>query len=196
RSRARTTFTDRHSIFCEMAISTRGIFLLLLPTSSSAISSAAVLAAAIVKNKLFFFGAYQGTQLRNVTQANSATVPTAAQRAGDFSSIPVQLVNPFTAVPFPSNQVPVADFAPASAKLLTLIPPAIDSSGVIQYSSSDNEHENQFLTRADYDLNKHRIYGGYFFSRYGRDAVIPTQNILSPKTCLDLFYQGAAVGDT
>src|SRR5205085_1517055 len=68
----------------------------------------------ILKNKLFFFGAYQGTQSRNVTQANSATVPTAAERSGDFSSIPRPLVNPFTNVPFPNNQIPVSDFAPAS----------------------------------------------------------------------------------
>lgn len=150
----------------------------------------------IVKNKLFFFGSYQGTQLRNVTQANSATVPTAAERAGDFSAIPRQLVNPFTGVPFPNNQIPIADFASASTKLLTVIPPAIDSTGVIQYSSPDSEHENQFLTRVDYDLNKHRIYGRYFYSRYGRDAVIPTQNILTSNRGLDLFYQGAAVSDT
>jgi Carboxypeptidase regulatory-like domain len=150
----------------------------------------------IVKNKLFFFGSYQGTQLRNVTQANSATVPTAAERAGDFSAIPRQLANPFTGVPFPNNQIPIADFASASTKLLTVIPPAIDSTGVIQYSSPDSEHENQFLTRVDYDLNKHRIYGRYFYSRYGRDAVIPTQNILTSNRGLDLFYQGAAVSDT
>jgi hypothetical protein len=150
----------------------------------------------IVKNKLFFFGSYQGTQLRNVTQANAATVPLAAELSGDFSSIPRQLVNPFTGVPFPNNQIPVSDFAPASVKLLSLVPQAIDTSGVVQYSSPDNEHENQFLTRVDYDLNKHRIYGRYFYSRYGRDAVIPTQNILTTNRGLDLFDQGAAVSDT
>lgn len=31
----------------------------------------------ILKNKLFFFGSYQGTQSRDVTEGNSATVPTA-----------------------------------------------------------------------------------------------------------------------
>ncbi len=150
----------------------------------------------ILKDKLFFFGSYQGTQSRNVTQANPAIVPTAAERAGDFSAIPRQLVNPFTGVPFPNNQIPVADFAPASAKLLTLIPQAVDSTGVIQYALPDNEHENQFLTRIDYDLKKHRIYGRYFYSRYGKDAVIGSQNILASNRGFDLFDQGAAVSDT
>jgi hypothetical protein len=150
----------------------------------------------IVKNKLFFFGSYQGTQLRNVTQANAATVPTAAERDGDFSSIPRALVDPFSGVPFVNNQIPVSDFAPASSKLLSLIPEPTGPNGVIQYSSPDNEHENQFLTRIDYDLNKHRIYGRYFYSRYGRDAVIGSQNILTSNRGLDLFDQGVSVSDT
>ncbi len=44
------------------------------------------------------------------------SVPTAAQLSGDFSSVNRQLVNPFTGVPFPNNQIPTTDFAPASVK--------------------------------------------------------------------------------
>jgi hypothetical protein len=150
----------------------------------------------ILKNKLFFFGAYQGTQSRNVTQANSATVPTAAERSGDFSSIPRPLVNPFTNVPFPNNQIPVSDFAPASVKLLSLIPEPTAAGGLAYYTLPENTHENQFLTRVDYDLSKHRIYGRYFYSRYGKDNVVGSQNVLTSNRGLDLFDQGAAVSDT
>ncbi len=76
----------------------------------------------IVKDKLFFFGSYQGTQSRDVTYGNSATVPTAAELSGDFSSISRQLVNPFTGAAFPNNQIPTSDFAPASVKILSLLP--------------------------------------------------------------------------
>ena len=41
----------------------------------------------IVKDKLFFFGSYQGTQIRNISEGNSAFVLTAAQAQGDFSSL-------------------------------------------------------------------------------------------------------------
>lgn len=149
----------------------------------------------IVRNKLFFFGSYQGTQSRNVTEGNSATVPSAAERAGDFSEISRQLVNPFTGAPFPNNQIPTSDFAPASLKILSLIPESAPG-GVIYYNLPDNEHENQFLTRIDYDLNKNRIYGRYFYSRYGKDAVVGNHNILTSNRGFDLFDQGAAVGDT
>lgn len=150
----------------------------------------------VIKNKLFFFGSYQGTQSRNVTQANSATVPTLAERSGDFSAIDSQLVDPFTGVPFANNQIPTASFAPASVKVLSLLPVPTAANGVTYYSNPNNQHENQFLTRADYDLNKHRIYGRYFYSRFGKDAVIGSQNILASNRGLDLFDQGASASDT
>lgn len=149
----------------------------------------------ILRNKLFFFGSYQGTQSRDVTQANSATVPTAAELSGDFSSINRQLVDPFTGAAYPNNQIPTSSFAPASIKILSLLPPPTPT-GVTYYSLPDNEHENQFLTRADYDLNKNRVYGRYFYSRYGTNAVIGTSNILTSTRGFDLFDQGAAASDT
>ena len=50
----------------------------------------------IVKDKLFFFGTYQGTQLRNIEADNTAFVLTPAQRAGDFSGLSQQLIDPVT----------------------------------------------------------------------------------------------------
>ncbi len=150
----------------------------------------------ILKNKLFFFGSYQGTQSRNISEGNSATVPSLAERSGDFSEIPRQLVNPFTGVSFPNNQIPVADFAPATVKLLSLIPEPNAPGNLVYYNLPDNEHENQFLTRIDYDQTKNRIFGRYFYSRYGKDATIGNQNILTSGRGFDLWDQGAAVGDT
>ena len=146
----------------------------------------------IIRNKLFFFGSYQGTQLRNVSEGNSATVPTDAQRNGDFSSTSRQLVNPFTGQPYVNNQIPTSSFAPASVKILSLLPQTASPSGIAYYALPDSEHENQFLTRVDYDLGKSRLYGRYFYSRYGKDPVIGSTNILTSNRGLDLFDQGAA----
>src|SRR5204862_3065479 len=41
----------------------------------------------IVKNRVFFFGGFQGTTIRADTSDNQAFVPTAAMLAGDFSSV-------------------------------------------------------------------------------------------------------------
>ena len=68
------------------------------------------------KHKTFFFGAYQGFRY-SLTQANEIIVPTAAELAGDESSWPTQIYNPFTTTadpnnpgqfirqPFPNNQI-------------------------------------------------------------------------------------------
>ena len=149
----------------------------------------------IIKDKLFFFGSYQGTQSRDVSYGNAAVVPTTAERNGDFSSIGRQLVNPFTGTPFANNQIPTSDFVPASVKIMSLLPTP-SPSGLTYYSLPDNEHENQFMTRADYDLSKHRIYGRYFYSRYGKDPVVGSSNILTSSRGFDLFDQGAAASDT
>jgi hypothetical protein len=150
----------------------------------------------IVKNKLFFFGSYQGTQSRNVAGGNSGTVPTPAERSGDFSSVSRQLYNPFTGAAFANNQIPTSDFAPASVKVLQLLPVPTTPNGVVHYDLPDNEHENQFLGRVDYNLTKHRIYGRYFSSSYGKDPVTGTQNILTSNRGYDLRDRGAAVTDT
>src|SRR5215510_2997594 len=59
----------------------------------------------IVKDKLFFFGSYQGTIQRSVSGASTAIMPTAAQRDGNFSALlpGTQLVDPITRQPFPGN---------------------------------------------------------------------------------------------
>ncbi len=40
----------------------------------------------IIRDKAFFFGSYQGTRIRNLQGGLSSFVPTAANRAGDFSA--------------------------------------------------------------------------------------------------------------
>ena len=150
----------------------------------------------IVKDKLFFFFSYQGTQVRNVSQGNSATVFTNSQRNGDFSALATQLKNPFTGAPYPNNQIPQSAFAPASARILQLIPAAATPDGVTYYNRPQNDHENQYLGRVDYNLTKQRIYGRYFYSRYGRDPVVGSTNIISSARGFDLWDQGAAFSHT
>lgn len=63
------------------------------------------------RNKTFFFFAYQGLRY-NQDASTLLLVPTAAQLAGDLSSFPSQIYNPFTTTstgqraPFPGNKIP------------------------------------------------------------------------------------------
>jgi hypothetical protein len=51
-----------------------------------------------------------------------ATVPTDAQRGGDFSALSGALINPSTGLPFTGNQIPQAMMSQASLALLRFIP--------------------------------------------------------------------------
>ena len=74
--------------------------------------------------KTFIFGNYSGSRSTNPYDVFS-TVPTAAERAGDFSSLlggpnPVQLLDPVTRAIIPNNQITAIN--PAAAQLLSFIP--------------------------------------------------------------------------
>ncbi|HTK29547.1 MAG TPA: TonB-dependent receptor [Vicinamibacterales bacterium] len=71
--------------------------------------------------RTFFFLNYTGNHSSNPYDAYS-TVPTLAERAGDFSAASRTIVNPATGQPFPNNQIPASSINPASQALLSLFP--------------------------------------------------------------------------
>ena len=100
------------------------------------------------KNRDFFFAFYEGFRNRQgITQA--ATVPTPAERAGDFSGLtdpqtgaPVPLINYFTGQQFPGNRIPQEQISPISQGLLQFYPlgniaPNLFSSTQILTNDSD-----------------------------------------------------------
>jgi hypothetical protein len=84
------------------------------------------------RDKTFIFGAYEGLRQQTPTTL-LATVPTDAQRNGDFSRTPQAIFNPFTTRlvngnyvrdPFPGNVIPAGLIDPVSQKLLAYYPHA------------------------------------------------------------------------
>ena len=82
----------------------------------------------IKKNKLFFFGSWEGMRERmNFTKIT--TVPTAAERAGDFSAYKVTLYDPATGnpdgtgrTPFLNNIIPANRQSPIAQQIQALLP--------------------------------------------------------------------------
>ena len=60
----------------------------------------------ILKDKLFFFGTYQGTKIRSAAQGTVAFVPTAAERTGNFAGSGIVVHDPTTGAAYPNNQLP------------------------------------------------------------------------------------------
>jgi hypothetical protein len=151
----------------------------------------------ILKDKLFFFGSYQGTILRSISGTSTAVVPTDAQRRGDFSALRTQLVDPATRQPFAGNQIPVDRLNPITGELLKGLPVPASSDGRIRFERPERESENQVLTRVDYQLTNHRIYGRYFLARYPIDPVMTTDTDFV-RTRIGYMYlnQGISAADT
>src|SRR5260221_13479532 len=88
----------------------------------------------IKKDRLFFFGTYQGTILRNVALGNSATVLTDPQRQGNFSGLNRQLLDPATGQPIAGNIIPASRIDPAAAKTLQYVPTSPRADAFINYN--------------------------------------------------------------
>ena len=75
----------------------------------------------ILKNRLFYFGTYQGTKIRSAAQGNVAFVPTAAERSGDFSGSGMTVKDPVTGMPFRATRFrQICSAHPRSTSSITL----------------------------------------------------------------------------
>jgi len=148
----------------------------------------------IKKGKLFFFGTYQGTRVRQAPEGAIAFVPTAAERNGDFSALcpqgftagicsspnGEQIVNPVTGAPYLNNQVPTSQFEKLSTNILQYIPLPNGPNGQLTYQSAPtNNNDDQFLVRIDYNRGKNQISGRYFFSNYDQPAQVNKTNLIA-----------------
>ncbi len=119
----------------------------------------------ILKNKMFFFFNYDGYRFVAGTNPVLYTIPTLAERQGDFSALPVPIYDPNTAQcvgnvctrqPFPGNIIPQDRISPISKFLESALPAPINSSIVNNYLGSFNSGNNQnlFLGKLDYAITK------------------------------------------
>jgi outer membrane receptor protein involved in Fe transport len=140
----------------------------------------ASLGGPIVKDKLFFFGDYQG--MRNSLSTSSLyTVPTDAFKQGNFSSLALTnpIFDPATGnadgtgrTQFANNIIPQSRLSPAAVNLLALLPeptnPSLDNNNYT-VSRPGTFDQNQFNTRLDYYVSpKTLIFGkfSYFNSNF------------------------------
>src|SRR6266496_831233 len=116
------------------------------------------------KDKTFFFMSYQAMRLRQGSPANS-TVPTPAQRDGDFSAPGLNTIyDPLTTVPnpsgggtirtpFPGKVIPKNKLAPQALFFLPYIPIPNTALGTAVYSPNQALRREEIMLRADRQLN-------------------------------------------
>ncbi|MGH9940171.1 MAG: carboxypeptidase-like regulatory domain-containing protein, partial [Blastocatellia bacterium] len=110
------------------------------------------LSGPIFRNKTFFFGTYERLSIYGLSEG-AATVPEAAFRQGNFSSLAAPLIDPSTGQPFPGNIIPANRINPVSKILLDKYIPAPNvGAREHRYSTSTSEISNQFDTRVDHNF--------------------------------------------
>ena len=125
----------------------------------------------IVKNKLFFFGSWEGTRERT-NYLMLSTVPTAAERNGDFSSYKTPIYDPTTGdstgkgrdLINSNNVIPASRISPIALALQNYLPLPNQSGTSSNYFSSGTQvlNRDNFDVKIDWNRTQnHRIFGKY-----------------------------------
>ncbi len=141
---------------------------------------------ALIKNRLFFFGDYQGTR-RSDGASVRLSVPTALVRSTcldsskplcDLSEYPQELFDPATGnvSQFTNNQIPRSRISPQAVNLLNLLPPPnVPGAGIIQNfiaSGAAKFNGDNFNIRIDHNATERlSIFGRYSFADFRQHIV-------------------------
>jgi Carboxypeptidase regulatory-like domain len=105
------------------------------------------------RNSTFFFADYEGRRVREgLTRITN--VPTALERAGDFSHSAVPAIDPFTQTPFPGNVIPQPYLNPVGLAIAALYPQPNRSAAGQNFVSSpaQRDRDDHFDVRVDHNL--------------------------------------------
>jgi len=136
-----------------------------------------------LKNRLFFFVAQEWVNYKAV-QTNTATVPTAKMRSGDFSELldpnnqffsgARTIINPATGVAFPGNIIPASLLSPTGLALLSAYPLPTEGfrsgSNNAIFSSENPQDQRKDNVRIDLRLNDKNQFT-YRYGKYNWTAV-------------------------
>jgi hypothetical protein len=124
----------------------------------------------LIQNGPFFFVGYQWIRSSNSVgnATNSYTVPTAAQRDGDFSSLATPIYNPGTGAPFPGNVIPPSLISPQAQALLKFYPmPNLLGSSIYNFQIPllTETHTESLNARLQKNIGNRNALQGFFVSQ-------------------------------
>lgn len=172
----------------------------------------------IIKNKLFYFGSYQGTRFSATNAGLSQFVPNAEERKGNFSFFSpgaatcapfntcFQLINPANGNPYPNNQVPVSPVAtfllggiplPNGAQLGLPGPPGFPNDNYFYNGLPTTQNTDEYLVKLDYSLSRNHLSGHYFRLKFSEPLVVasPTNTIQAVNDAETLVDNNVSVAD-
>jgi hypothetical protein len=155
----------------------------------------------IRRNQMFFFMAYDGYRDRRQTASVLTSIPTLAERRGDFSALPVPIYDPrttrpnpngtgFVRDPFPGNMIPADRISPISRYFQSFLPDPSNAGLQNNYlgGSLPIGFNNESVTgKVDLKLNT-RQQMSVLFSHGKRSQATPYRGGTNPQTALPLPY--------
>jgi trimeric autotransporter adhesin len=139
-----------------------------------------------------FYITYQGVQSRN-PYSSVSTVPTPAERMGDFSGLSNTIYDPLTGAPFPGNVIPTSRVNSASLGLLQYFPQP-SYTGIVQnyrnVTSTPNNNNNVGVRLNAPLSNKDRLT----FNVQYQDRVSATEQLFGYRDSATGYGLSAAAG--
>ena len=143
----------------------------------------------IIRDKLFFFGGFQQSNIRQDPSSSNAFVPTPAALRGDFSALDGAgcqskgvarvILDPSTNQPLPNQQISPSRFDPAAVALAKYLPVTADPCGKASYGIPVQSNESQYVARVDWIISpRQSLYGRYFLDGYHLAAFFDPHDIL------------------
>ncbi len=181
------------------ALNARGFFPALRPVEHQN-EFGLTIGGPILKNKLFFFGSYDGWRYRVTSATQFATVPTLKMRQGDFSELPVAIYDPLTTAAvtggfartaFVGNIIPANRLSAISKIYQSGLPAPTNSALQNNYLGSvpvsyDNNSVN---VKVDYNLTaNHRLSGLYTYGKRSQATPYRETSAGSPQSVFPLPY--------
>src|SRR5579871_4737160 len=168
----------------------------------------------IIKDKLFFFGGYQGTRIRATPAPQFATLPTLQMLSGDWSTISSPQCNGGRQItlkaPFVNNKIDPALYSSVATKMMMsgLLPIPTTPCGQLQFGMKPVTNENISLAKVDYQWSeKHSLFARYELAHLVDPPAFTAGNLLTTGQAVTGAYttypvvndwqtQSFAIGDT
>jgi len=132
----------------------------------------------IKKNKAFFFGGYDSYRFRSGSVPALQSIPTLAERTGDFGALPAVIYDPnsqvctagiCTRTPFANNVIPTDRISPVAKSLQSYLPAPQNGNIQNNYLTSLPVQVTTWNTTDKVDLNlsdKNRLFGMFSNGHY------------------------------
>jgi hypothetical protein len=125
----------------------------------------------IAKGKTFFFTSYSGLRQEETYYRNTAVVPTAAERAGDFSQSAIKPRDPLTGQPFLNGIIPAARFDIAAKTIQDRYVPLSNlPNNFYEVRAPDPIRTNEGTLKIDHQLSPTQSLAFSYFHLRGVDT--------------------------